>query len=114
MKFLVVVQILVHLFLSTEACAEIRLTAEDNSVIIGRSSEMQMDMMSNVVVQPKGHFHTAVVPEKCAQYSPMTWQNKYNIAYLDGLNLPFGADGQNDAGLSVGALSFPGFTKYQE
>ena len=114
MKFLVVVHVVAHLFLATEACTEIRVPAEDSSVIIGRSMEFQVDLKSNVVIEPKGHSHTAILPEKCVQPDlPMRWQNKHSIAYLDAFDLPVGCDGQNEAGLSVGALYFPGFAKYQ-
>ena len=115
MKLLVVVSILLHLILATKACTEIRVTAEDNSVVVGRSMEFMIDLMSNVVVEPEGHFHAALLPEQCAKYPrPLTWQNKYSIAYLDALTLPVGSDGQNEAGLSLGALLFPGFAKYQD
>ena len=115
MKLLVVVSILLHLFLATKACTEIRVTAEDNSVVVGRSMEFMIDLMSNVVVEPEGHFHAALLPEQCAKCPrPLTWHNKYSIAYLDALTLPIGSDGQNEAGLSLGALLFPGFAKYQD
>ncbi|XP_078361342.1 penicillin V acylase-like [Oculina patagonica] len=117
MKFLVIVPVLVHLFLAaTKACTEIRVTAEDNSVVVGRSLEFLIDLMSYVIVEPKGHSHTALLPEQCARHpQPMMWQNKHSIAYLDGLELPnVASDGQNGAGLSVSALLLPGFTKYQD
>ncbi|KAL9986703.1 hypothetical protein ACROYT_G000885 [Oculina patagonica] len=115
MKLLVVVQMLLHLFLATKACTEIRVTAEDNSVVVGRSMEFMIDLMSNVIVEPKGHSHTALLPEKCGQDTlAMTWQNKHSIGYLDAWNFPVGSDGQNEAGLSLGALLFPGFAKYQD
>ncbi|KAL9981096.1 hypothetical protein ACROYT_G009755 [Oculina patagonica] len=115
MKLLVVVQILLHLFLATKACTEIRVTAEDNTVVVGRSMEFIIDLLSYVIVEPKGHSHTALLPEHCVQDTkPLTWQNQHSIAYLDAWNLPIGSDGQNEAGLSVGALLFPGFAKYQD
>ena len=45
----------------------------------------------------------------------MTWTNQHGSnAYLDAWNLPIGADGQNEPGLSVGTLLFPGFAKFQD
>lgn len=117
MKLLVAVQVLLHLFFVTKACTEIRVTAEDNSVLVGRSMEFEVDLLSNVIVEPKGHSHTAYLPEICAGQRPMTWKNEHgSIAYLDApaLNLPVATDGQNEAGLSVGALLFPGFAKFQD
>ena len=114
MKFLVVVQLLFHLFLATNACTEIRVTSEDKSVVVGRSLEFMVDLMSNIVVEPEGQSHTALLPDKCAGYpKPLTWQNKYSIAYLNMWNFSFGCDGMNTAGLSLGGLLFPGFAKYQ-
>ena len=115
MKFLVVVQLLSHLFLVTKACTEIRMTSEDGAVVVARSMEFMIDLKSNIIVEPKGHPHTAVLSDNCTEYTqPMTWKNKYGIIYLDALNLPaVASDGMNTAGLSVGALLFPGFAKYQ-
>ena len=113
MKFLVVAQLLFHLFLVTNACTEIRVTSEDESVVIGRSMEHMLDPKSHIIVEPKGNSHTGrLLPEKCSK--PMTWQHKHNVAYVDSLNLPIILGGMNTAGLSVSALMFPGFAKYQE
>ena len=87
MKFLVVAQLLFHLFLVTNACTEIRVTSEDDSVVIGRSMEHMLDPKSHIIVEPKGNSHTGrLLPEKCSK--PMTWQHKRNVAYVDSLNLP--------------------------
>ena len=114
MKFALVVPILLKLFLATDACTEIRVIAEDKTVIVGRSMEFIMDLSSHVVVEPKDYPHTAELPKTCFRSSPaITWTNSYKIAYIDAWNLPYATDGQNDAGLSVGALMFPVFAKYQ-
>ena len=40
MTLIIVIQLLLHLFLTAKACTEIRVTTEDNStVVIGRSME---------------------------------------------------------------------------
>lgn len=116
MKLLVATQLLLPLLVVTRACTEIRVTAEDNSVIVGRSMEFGIDLSSNVIVEPKGHYHKALLPEICAGQDPMTWTNQHgSVAYLDALNLTrIGTDGQNEAGLSVGSLLLPGFAKFQD
>ncbi|KAJ7333907.1 hypothetical protein OS493_016001 [Desmophyllum pertusum] len=78
--------------------------------------EYMIDLMSDAIVEPKDYPHTALLPEKCAKINqqPLKWQNKHSLVYLDFLHLPVGSDGQNEAGLSVGALLFPGFAKYQD
>ena len=114
MNFALVVPILLELFLAIDACTEIRVTAEDKTVVVGRSMEFMIDLMSYIVVEPKDYPHTAELPKTCSRSSSaITWTNSYKIAYLDALSSPFSGDGQNDVGLSVGALLLRGFSKYQ-
>ena len=102
MKFALVVPILLELFLATHACTEIRVTAEDKTVVVGRSMEFMIDLVSHIVVEPKDYPHSAELPKTCSRSSSaMTWTNSYKIAYLDAWDSPVGADGQNDAGLSI-------------
>ena len=70
MKFALVVPILLKLFLATDACTEIRVIAEDKTVIVGRSMEFIMDLSSHVVVEPKDYPHTAELPKTCSRSSP--------------------------------------------
>ncbi len=114
MKFLIVIQMLLHNLLVTDACTEFRVTSEDSSVIVGRSQEFNIDIESHLVVEPKGYSHTAIPKPECILHSALQWQNKYSIAYLDALDLPIAIDGLNEAGLSVGSLLFPGFAQFQE
>ena len=114
MNFALVVPILLELFLAIDACTEIRVTAEDKTVVVGRSMEFMIDLMSYIVVEPKDYPHTSELSKTCSRSSSaITWTNSYKIAYLDALSSPFSGDGQNDAGLSVGALLLRGFSKYQ-
>ncbi|XP_068730675.1 bile salt hydrolase/transferase-like isoform X2 [Montipora capricornis] len=114
-RILVAIQLLFHAFLVTDACTEIRLTAEDNSVIIGRTMEYGYELYSKLVVEPKGKTHSASVAEGCPpNQTPMSWTNKYEIAYLDAWNTFLPADGMNTAGLSVGPLLFPNFAQYED
>ena len=111
-KTLTVIQLLFHAFLGMEACTEIRLTATDNSVVVGRTMEYGYDLSSNLVVEPKGQAHSAAVAPGCPP-NPMSWTNAYSIGYLDAWNTFLPADAMNTAGLSVGPLLFPGFAQYQ-
>ena len=84
MKFALVVPILLELFLATHACTEIRVTAEDKTVVVGRSMEFMIDLVSHIVVEPKDYPHSAELPKTCSRSSSaMTWTNSYKIAYLD-------------------------------
>ena len=108
------VHMVLHKLFVTNACTEFRLTSEDNTVVVGRSMEFNIDVGSHLIVEPKQFSHTAVPKLECITHSPLQWQNKYSIAYLDVLDMPIAADGLNDAGLSVGANLFPGFSHFQE
>lgn len=112
MKILVLVQLLSQLGLFASACTEVRVTYKDNSVVIGRSMEHMLDPKSHIILEPMGSSHTArLKPENCKE--PITWEQKHTVAYMDSLNLPIILGGMNNAGLSVSALMFPGFAKYQ-
>lgn len=112
MKILVLVQLFFQLVLFTSACTEVRVTSVDNSVIVGRSMEHVLHPMSHIIVEPMKSSHTArLKPENCKK--PITWEHKYTVAYMDSLNLPIILGGMNNAGLSVSALMFPGFARYQ-
>ena len=114
MKILVLIQLLSNLFLAATACTEIRLKAEDNSTVVGRTMEYRVSLLSNIIVEPKGYSRTAALPANCAGHpTPLKWQHKYTVAYVNAFKLPVGSDGMNSAGLSVGCLLFPGFAKYQ-
>ena len=113
MKILIVLQLLSHLFLVANACTEIRLKAEDNSVVVARTMEYMVSLASDIIVEPKGYSRTATLPKNCDRQTPLTWQHKYTVAYLNAFKMPIGSDGMNSAGLSVGALLFPGFAKFQ-
>ena len=114
MKILVVIQLLSGLFLAARACTEIRVKAEDNSVVVGRTMEFMISLLSNIIVEPKGYPRTAALPANCASnQTPLKWQHNYTVAYLNAFKLPIGADGMNSAGLSVGCLLFPGFASFQ-
>ena len=112
--FIVAVQVVLRQFLVTKACTEFRVRSNNGSVIIGRSMEFNLDLISDLVVEPAGFIHQAVPKLGCPVSSRMTWNNSYRIAYLDVLHLPFASDGLNEAGLSVGSLLFPGFAKFQD
>ena len=112
MKILVLVQLLLQLILFTNGCTEVRVTSKDNSVVIGRSMEHMLDPESHIIVEPMGYSHTALMKaEKCKK--PITWEHKHTVAYMNALNMPIILGGMNNAGLSVSALMFPGFAKYQ-
>lgn len=116
MRILIVIYLLFHFFLGTNACTEIRVTAEDKSVIIGRTMEYSIDTFSYLIVEPVGYNHAAKLAKGCPSGGDrLSWSNKYTVTYINAWKMiNVAADGLNSAGLSAGALMFPGFTKYQE
>ena len=120
MTLIIVIQLLLHLFLTAKACTEIRVTTEDNStVVIGRSMEWSSDVRSDIIVEPQGYFHEVDLSVCCTNTdhagAPLqNWTNRYTVIYLNAYDRPdIASDGMNSEGLSVGALYLPGFTKYQ-
>jgi len=114
MKILFIIQLLLHLFLAARACTEIRVKAKDNSTVVGRTMEFMISLLSDIIVEPKGYSRTAALPANCGSHqTPLKWQHKHTVAYLNAFKLPIGADGTNSAGLSVGCLLFPGFAQFQ-
>ena len=90
------------------------MKAEDNSTVVGRTMEFMISLTSNIIVEPKDYPRTAALSASCAGHStPLKWQHKHTVAYLNAFKLPIGADGMNSAGMSVGSLLFPGFAKFQ-
>ena len=120
MTLIIVIQLLLHLFLTAKACTEIRVTTEDNStVVIGRSMEWSCDLRSDIIVEPQGYFHKVNLSVNCTNTdhagAPLQdWTNRYTVIYLNVYGRDdIASDGMNSEGLYVGALYLPNFTKYQ-
>ena len=60
--FIVAVQVVLRQFLVTNACTEFRVSSKDGSVIIGRSMEFNLDLNSDLVVEPAGLIHSSGCP----------------------------------------------------
>ena len=119
MTLIIVIQLLLHLFLTAKACTEIRVTTADNStVVIGRSMERSSDLWSDIIVEPQGYFHEVDLCVYCTNTdhagAPLqNWTNRYTVICLNGYGWDVAFDGMNSEGLTVGALYLPDFTKYQ-
>ena len=119
MTLIIVIQLLLHLFLTAKACTEIRVTTEDNStVVIGGSMEWSSDLWSDIIVEPQGYFHEVDLSVYCTNTdhndAPLqNWTNRYTVIYLNAYGWDVASDGMNSEGLTVGVLYLPDFTKYQ-
>ncbi len=91
-----------------QACTGIRLSAQDGSIIHGRTLEFAVDLDTSVVVVPRGYaFPGTVLPGKGFLY-----RSKYAIVgamLFDDLAV---VDGINEKGLAVGTFYFPGYAQY--
>jgi choloylglycine hydrolase len=91
------------------ACTTFRLRSGDGAWVIGRSQENAYPLESQVMVVPRGYRFTATRPDGAPG---MTWAARYGFVGMNTLGVDIPSDGMNEAGLSVGALSFPGFAGY--
>ena len=111
MTLIIVIQLLLHLFLTAKACTEIRVTTEDKStVVIGRSMEWSSDLRPDIIVEPQGYFHKVNLSVYCTNTdhagAPLqNWTNRYTVIYLNAYGRDVASDGMNSEGLTVGALS---------
>lgn len=97
---------------AAHACTGITLTAEDGSVVYGRTVEWgAFDLKSRVMVVGRGHQFQA----KLVDGQPgMNWTARYGVVGIDALEKNAIVDGMNERGLAVGVFYLPGFTQYQE
>ena len=96
---------------SSYACSALRLIAKDQAVTVGRTMEFGFDFKSNVLVIPAGTQLTSSLedPSTGIQYT-----SKHSVVGCNVLDMKVVIDGINDAGMYVGGLYFPGFSKAQE
>ena len=107
---------LVFVVHSTAACTEFIVSCKDETTIVGRTMEYAINFKSNVISAPKGISFKSTVTENCK--TSIEWESKHKVLYVnsdtktieDSKNIWL--DGQNDAGLSVGVLYFPGYAWY--
>ncbi len=94
-----------------QACTGIRLIAVDGGVVPGRTLEFGFDLMSDVVVIPKG---TTIVGSTPNGSHGITYSTKYGMLGANAVGLPVIIDGINDQGLYVGIFYFPGYASYPD
>ncbi|TLN05915.1 choloylglycine hydrolase family protein [bacterium] len=94
-------------------CTGITLKAESGAVVFGRTMEWgSFDLLSTVVIVPRGAQFTGQVPD---HGSGMSWNGQHGFVGLDAPAMSTGVilDGMNEQGLAVNAFYLPGFTEYQ-
>ncbi len=97
---------------SAEACTSMIFKAEDGTRIYARTMEWgASDLKSEMMLMPRAMSFSSALGEGKAGAA---WKNKYGFVGVNAAGLAYATDGMNEAGLTVGALFFPGFAKYQE
>lgn len=82
-------------------CTGIKLTAQDNAVIYGRTLEFGQDLQSQIITIPRN-------------YPLQGWQSRYAAVGANACDMPCILDGINEQGLAGGLFYFPGFAEFQE
>ena len=91
------------------ACTEFILKVQDGGVIIGRSLEFGWNPGYQAVLHPRGQQRVSDAP---GSKPGVKWTSKYGYLAMEVFGS--GVDGMNEAGLSLGGLYLPGYTKYQD
>jgi choloylglycine hydrolase len=95
-----------------EACTSMIFKAEDGTRIYARTMEWgASDLKSEMMLAPRGFAFSSDLGEG---KSGAAWSARLGFVGVNADGLPYATDGMNEAGLTVGALFFPGFAQYQE
>jgi choloylglycine hydrolase len=97
---------------AANACTSMIFKAEDGTRIYARTMEWgASDLKSEMMLVPRSmSFSSALGDGKTGA----AWKNPYGFVGVNAAGLAYATDGMNEAGLTVGALFFPGFAEYQE
>ncbi|WP_375496039.1 linear amide C-N hydrolase [uncultured Nostoc sp.] len=95
-------------------CTGIRLKALDGTAVHARTLEFAVDILSDLIVVPKGYERVGSTPTigKKLPLPGKKWTSKYASVGMSGLGLPVIFDGLNEVGLAIGLFFFPGFAEY--
>jgi len=97
-------------FMQMHACTEFQITANDSSIVVGRSMEFAVELGTELVVVSRGQEKTSLAP---GDKEGLKWKSKYGYVALNAFSLPIVIDGFNENGLSIGFLWLPG-SEYQD
>jgi choloylglycine hydrolase len=94
------------------ACTSMVFKAQDGTGIYARTMEWgASDLKSEMVLVPRAMSFSSALGDG---QTGMAWKNVYGFVGINAAGLPYATDGMNEAGLTVGALFFPGFAEFQE
>lgn len=91
-------------------CTSFRISAQDGTVVVGRTMEFPNDMGTRITVLPIGFRGTGLGQDGAAG---MSWTAAHGVVGMDAFGHPSAlTDGLNQAGLYAGLLYMPGFCDY--
>lgn len=92
-------------------CTGISLQAQDGTSIVGRTVEWALNDSEHhrLLIVPRQKKFVSQTPDSRPGKS---WQGRYGFVSLTSYGQPYGPDGLNEKGLSVGMFYFPGFASY--
>lgn len=91
-------------------CTGIKITAQDNAVVYGRTMEFGQETESNIVFIPRNHKWSGTTPDG---KQGLSWLSRYAAVGANMLNVMHIVDGVNETGLVGGLFYFPNYAKYQ-
>lgn len=95
-----------------EACTSMIFRAEDGTRVYARTMEWgASDLKSEMMLVPRAMVFSSALGEG---RTGARWTNQYGFVGVNAGGLAYATDGMNESGLTVGALFFPGFAKYEE
>jgi choloylglycine hydrolase len=91
-------------------CTSFRISAEDGTVVVGRTMEFPNDMGTRITVLPVGYEGAGTGVDGA---DGMTWTATHGVIGMDVFGHPAAlTDGMNQAGLYAALLYMPGFCDY--
>lgn len=95
----------------SSACTGISLKSKDGVAIVGRTVEWALNDSQHhqILIMPRNKRYIAQTPD--GLYGK-AWKGCYGFVSMSAYGQPYGPDGLNERGLSVGMYYFPGFASY--
>ena len=93
---------------NVNACTGMKLTAQDGSVVNGRTLEFGVEVDSQVVVVPRNFEFAGTTPKGPG----LKYKAKYAALGMIAFDDPAIMDGINEEGLAIGTFYFPGYAGY--
>jgi choloylglycine hydrolase len=91
-------------------CTNLKMRAEDGSIVVGRTMEFATDLGWKLLVAPRGSAFEGTAPSGTGR----TWSAVHGVVGVSALGRHAVTDGMNEVGLYAGLLYLPGLASYEE